>query len=324
MPGLDALRAAGSVVRAAMPPTPAIAWPLLCDLAGADGCVKEVWIKHENHTPVGSFKLRGCLAYFDHLLHGGRKPAGVIAATRGNHGQSVAYCARLYGLRAVLAIPHGNSREKNAAMRALGAELIEWGEDFQAALEHAAQIAEQQDLHFIPSFHEHLVRGAASCYLELFESIPDLDVLYVPIGLGSGICGALAARGALGVKTEIIGVVAASAPAYAVSFEARRAISAPVAPTLADGMACRVPDASALGHILAGVVRIVTVSEAEIRVAMRQLFSATHNTAEGAGAAAFAALMQEHERLRGRRAAVVLTGSNVDSEIFSEVLREEG
>lgn len=317
LPNAASLRAAAELVHAALPATLAIRWPLLCERAGA-----EVWVKHENHTPAGAFKLRGGLVYFGWLTRRARRPDGVIAATRGNHGQSVAYCARLHGLRAVIVVPNGNSREKNAAMKALGAELIESGDDFQAAFEHASQMAADEGLHFVPSFDELLVRGVASAYLELFESAPALDALYVPIGLGSGICGALAARAALNLKTEIVGVVAANAPAYALSFAAGNVVSAEVEATVADGMACRVPDPRALALILAGVSRIVEVTESEIRAAMRHLFAGTHNAAEGAGAAALAGLLHDRELMRGRRVAVVLTGANVDSEKFAEILSE--
>src|SRR5580658_7468940 len=255
-----------------MPPTPQYCWPLLSARAGA-----EVWVKHENHTPVGAFKLRGGLVYMEELLQREAQVTGVIAATRGNHGQSVAFAASRAGLRSVIVVPHGNSREKNAAMRALGAELIEHGHDFQEALEYAAGLAAREGLHFVPSFHDALVRGVASCAIELFDAVPALDAVYVPIGMGSGICGTIAARDALGLSTEIVGVVAASAPAYALSFAAGCAVSAEVAPTLADGMACRVPDPSALEAMQAGVARLVTVEESEIRSAMRHLFTDTHN-----------------------------------------------
>ncbi len=317
LPDLDSLRAAAALVHAVVPSSPPIRWPLLSALAGA-----EVWVKHENHIPTGAFKLRGGLVYFDQLLRREPHLTGVIAATRGNHGQSVAFCAALHRLRAVIVVPHGNSPEKNSAMRSLGAELIESGRDFQDALEHAHRLAAADNLPFVPSFDDALISGVATGYLELFDSTHALDTLYVPIGLGSGICGALAARAALGLKTEIVGVVAASAPAYALSFAAGLPISAEVATTIADGMACRVPDPRALAHILAGVSRIVTVDESEIRAAMRHLFSATHNAAEGAGAAAFAALLQDRDRVRGRRVAVIQTGGNVDSEVFARVLLE--
>ncbi len=327
LPGLDALRSAAGVVHCAMPPTPQIRWPLVCARAGAD-----VWVKHENHSPVGAFKIRGGLVYFEELAR--REPAitGIIAATRGNHGQSVAFNAARAGMRAVIVVPHGNSPEKNAAMRALGAELIEHGRDFQDAFEHAAALAARERLHFVPSFDEALVRGVASYALELFGAVPalgavpTLDAVYVPIGLGSGICGTIAARDALGLNTEIVGVVSTSAPAYALSVAAGRPISAETAPSLADGMACRVPDPRALAAIQTGVARIVTVNESEIQSAMRCLFTDTHNVAEGAGAASLAALLQdalkERERMRGRRVAVILTGGNVDAEAFSRVLAE--
>lgn len=312
---LTALEAAARIVYQAMPPTPQFSWPLLSRHLGA-----EVWLKHENHTPLGAFKVRGGLVYFEALKRSNPQIKGVIAATRGNHGQSIAFAAQRHGLSAVVVVPHGNSREKNAAMRALGAELIEHGSDFQDALEHARELARERGLHMVPSFHEALVSGVASYSLELFRAVPDLDTLYVPIGLGSGICGALAARAALGLETEIVGVVAESAPAYAESFARRSAVSHAVAETVADGMACRVPNEEALAMILQGVARIVTVSEAEVRAAMRRIYTATHNVAEGAGAAAFAAAAQERVRLQGRRVAIVLTGANVDREVFSEVL----
>jgi threonine dehydratase len=315
LPELTALRSASDVVHRAMPPTPQIRWPLVCARADAD-----VWVKHENHSPVGAFKIRGGLVYFSELARRDPYATGVIAATRGNHGQSAAFNAARLGLRAVIVVPHGNSPEKNAAMRALGAELIEHGRDFQDAFEHAAALAERERLHLVPSFDEALVRGVASYAVELFEAVPALDAVYVPIGLGSGICGTIAARDALGLNTEIVGVVAASAPAYALSVAAGRPVSAETAPSLADGMACRVPHPEALAVIRAGVARIVAVEESEIRSAMRHLFTDTHNVAEGAGAAALAALLQERERMRGRRVAVIQTGGNVDASAFARVL----
>lgn len=230
---LAALEQAAAIVRQTLPPTPQIRWPLLCEALGCD-----VWMKHENHLPVGAFKLRGGLAYFHHLAHQGERPAGVISATRGNHGQSVAFSASRHGIHPVIVVPHGNSREKNAAMRSLGAELVEHGEDFQASREYATERARRDGLHLIPAFHPWLVAGVASYALELFAAQPDLDEVYVPIGMGSGICGLIAARDALGLKTRIVGVVSAHAPAYALSFEAGAAISHPVATRLADGMAC--------------------------------------------------------------------------------------
>lgn len=301
-----------------MQPTPQIRWPLLCERAGA-----EVWVKHENHTPAGAFKVRGGVVYMEALKR--REPgiAGVIAATRGNHGQSVAFAAARAGMRAVVVVPHGNSREKNAAMRALGAELIEHGSDFQEAYEHATGLAESERLHFVPSFDPNLVAGVASGPLELFRAVEGLDAVYVPIGMGSGICGAIAAREALGLRSEIIGVVAAGAPAYALSFAAGKPVTTEQARTIADGLACRIPDAEALDVIRRGAARVVSVSEEEIRASMRHLFSDTHNAAEGAGAAALAALLQERSHMRGRRVAVILTGGNVDRDVFAHTLAEE-
>ena len=264
LPPLGTLKAAAAIVHQAMPPTPQIRWPLLCARTGA-----EVWIKHENHTPLGAFKIRGGVVYMESLRSAEPKLAGVIAATRGNHGQSVAFAAARAGLRAVIVVPHGNSREKNAAMRALGAELVEHGDDFQEAYEYAAGMAEAQSLHFVRSFDSALISGVASYALELFEAVPDLDAIYVPIGMGSGICGAIAARNALGLKTEIVGVVAAGAPAYALSFAAGRPVATDTAETIADGMACRTPDPEAVRVILEGASRIVSVDDDEIRAAMR-------------------------------------------------------
>jgi len=312
---LDALEDAARIVRRALPATPQIAWPLLSARAGAEG-----WVKHENHLPTGAFKVRGGIVYMQRLREERPEVGGIIAATRGNHGQSVAYAGSKAGLGIRIVVPHGNSAEKNLAMRAFGAELIEHGDDFQEALEHAAVLASEGGLHLVPSFGGDLVAGVASYALELFGAVRDLDAVYVPIGLGSGICGLIAARDALGLRCEIVGVVSAEAPAYALSLEAGRPVEARVEPGIADGMACRIPNREALAMLLASRMRTVTVNDGEIRSAMRALFSDTHNVAEGAGAAAFAALMQERERQRGRKVAVILTGGNVDRTVFAEVL----
>jgi threonine dehydratase len=300
-----------------MPPTPQYAWPLLSQRVGA-----EVWVKHENHTPLGAFKVRGGIVYMTALKEKQPKLAGVIAATRGNHGQSIAFAARRVGLSATIVAPHGNSVEKNAAMRALGAELIEHGSDFQAALEHARVLAAERDLFFVESFAPDLVRGVASYALELFRGAGALDTVYVPIGLGSGICGVIAAREALGLRTEVVGVVAEQAPAYALSFAARKSVATNSADTIADGMACRVPHEAALPFIFAGASRIVTVAETEIRAAMRHTFTDTHNVAEGAGAAPLAAALKERTRNTGKRIGLVLSGGNVDRTTFAAVLAE--
>ena len=318
LPSREALQQALGVVYAAMLPTPQIRWPQLCARLGT-----EVWVKHENHTPLGSFKIRGGLVYFDELRKRNPATTGVIAATRGNHGQSIAFAARRHGYTPTVVVPHGNSREKNAAMRALGAKLIEHGSDFQDAFDHAQQLAAQQGLHMVPSFDEALVRGVASYSWELFHAVQDLHTLYVPIGWGSGICGAMAVRDALGLKTEIVGVVAASAPAYLESFVARRAMPRPITPTIADGVAIRTAFPDALEAILRGVARVVSVEEHEIRAAMRHLFTDTHNLAEGAGATALAAAEKERSRMQGKRIGIVLSGCNVDREVFAAVLADD-
>lgn len=287
----------------------------MCERTGA-----EVWLKHENHTPIGSFKMRGGLVLLNDLKESGGRAAGVIAATRGNHGQSIGFAARRLGLRAVVVAPHGNSPEKNAAMRALGVELIEHGEDFQASLEYAAAVADQGQLHLIPSFHPLLVRGVATYCLEMLSAASDLDTVYVPIGLGSGICSMIAARDALGLKTKIVGVVSDSAPAYALSFNQRRPISQPVTTQIADGIACRTPDEQALDVIWNSAERVETVTDDQVRAAMRYLLTDTHNVAEGAGASALAALLNEKEAMAGKKVGLVLTGANVDRRIYAKVL----
>jgi threonine dehydratase len=311
------LEAATDLVRRVVPPTPQYCWPLLSRRVGT-----ETWVKHENHSPIGAFKIRGGLVYLDDLRRSRPEIAGVITATRGNHGQSIAYAASRLGLKATIVVPHGNSVEKNRAMAAFGATLVEVGHDFQAAYEYAIAAAERDGLHLVPTFHPLLMRGVATYALELFRAVAALDTVYVPIGQGSGICGMIAAREALGLKTEIVGVVAENAPSYALSFAAGKPVSTNSADTLADGLACRVPDPAALAIILKSAARIVTVSEAEIRQAMRALFADTHNVAEGAGAAALAAALKERDRLSGKRIAVVQSGGNIDRALFAEVLAE--
>lgn len=298
-----------------MPPTPQYRWPLLCEQLGA-----EVYVKHENQTPIGAFKIRGGLVYFADLVISGEKPKGVISATRGNHGQSIGYAAQLHGIPCTVVVPHGNSREKNAAMRSLGVDLIEIGSDFQESLEHAIALAEQRSLHLVPSFHPLLISGVATYALELFNAVTDIETVYVPIGLGSGICGMIAARDALELKTRIVGVVSAHATAYAQSFNTGRLVESPVSTRLADGMACRTPRPDALEIIAGGVDRIVEITDDEVASAMRMMFECTHNTCEGAGAAALAAAMQEQTGNTGRRIAVVASGGNVDRNVFAQVL----
>jgi threonine dehydratase len=315
LPSRAEIESAAALVTPVVPPTPQYSWPLL---NAETGC--ELWVKHENHTPLGAFKVRGGLVYVDTLLR--REPAcrGVVCATRGNHGQSVAFAARRAGLEAVVVVPHGNSREKNAAMRGLGAELVEHGEDFQAALEHARRLAVERGLHPMPSYDHELVRGVAVSALDFLRQAPPLDAVYVPIGLGSGICAMLAARAALRLTTRIVGVCSAHAPAIARSVAEGRCVSHPATTRLADGLACSTPHPEALAHIRAGVDHIVEVTDEEVAGAMRSCFTATHNTAEGAAAAALAAVLQERPAVAGRRIGAVLTGGNVDAAVFARVL----
>jgi threonine dehydratase len=316
--GLDDIISASRIVYSDMQATPQYRWPLLCEHLGT-----EVWVKHENHSPVGAFKIRGGLVYFAHLAESDQIPKGVIGATRGNHGQSVGYAARRYGIPATIVVPFGNSVEKNAAMRALGVKLIEHGDDFQAAREYAHTLAREQSLHLVPSFHPLLVAGVATYSLELLQAVKDIDVVYVPIGLGSGICGMLAARDALNLETEVVGVVSAHASAYAKSFSARRAIESPVTTKLSDGMACSTPEPTALEIIIKGVDRIVQVTDDEVSAAMRTMFECTHNVCEGAGAAALAAATQEVQQIAGRKVAVIASGGNIDQDVFADVLNRK-
>jgi threonine dehydratase len=311
---LGELEAAVPLVRTVVPPTPLYGWPLLAKRAGA-----EVWVKHENHTPIGAFKVRGGIVYLDGLKRRGETPAGVVTATRGNHGQSIALAAARAGLPCAIFVPRGNSREKNAAMQAFGAELIVAGADFDESREHAAKFSAERRYHFVPSFHADLVKGVATYALEMFTARPDLDAVYAPIGMGSGICGLISVRDLLGLDTEIIGVVAENAPAVALSFEQGHPVATNSANTFADGLACRDPHAEALAIIRRGAARIVRVSEAEIAEAMRACFEDTHNVAEGAGAAALAALLQERDRMAGKRVGLVLSGGNIDREMLAEV-----
>jgi threonine dehydratase len=308
---LPQLRAAHEVVRTALQPTPALSWPLLARRLGT-----EVVVKHENHNPTGAFKVRGGLTFVDALRRRRPHSKGLISATRGNHGQSLAFAGRRAELPVTIYVPRGNSVEKNAAMRALGAELVEHGDDFQSAREEAIRVAESAGLDLVPAFHPDLVLGVATYALELLDDRADLDVLYVPVGQGSGVCGCIAARDALGLSTEIVAVQSAEAPAYALSIAAGHVVRTNSAETLADGMATRVPDEDALSVIRRGVARFVLVGDAEIADAMRAYWTDTHNLAEGAGAAALAAAVQEKPRLAGKKGGLVLSGGNIDFDLF--------
>jgi threonine dehydratase len=317
LPDLAELRRATDLVRTVMPPTPTYTWPLLNERAGA-----EVWLKHENHTPLGAFKLRTATVYIDWLRREHPEVTGVVAATRGNYGQGVAFAAKRLGWKATIVVPHGNSREKNRAMQALGADLVEHGEDFQAANEYATELAAQTGAHKVPSFHPLLAAGAGTYALEMLETAPELDAVYVPVGMGSSICGMAAARQALGLRTKIVGVIAKAAPATRLSFAAGKVVPHAVAETIADGVSCRIPVEEALNVMLKHVERFVEVSEGEIRAAMRAIYEDTHNLAEGAGAVAVAALLQERNRIAGKRVGAIITGGNVDREVFVAAMED--
>ena len=315
---LAELSAATAIVRAVFEPTPAYLWPLLAEAVGT-----AVIVKHENHTPIGAFKIRGGLVYVDALCRAGPRPKGLVTATRGNHGQSIALAAARYRLPLTIVVPHGNSSEKNAAMAAFGAEVVTAGKDFDESRLAAEAIERQRGYRYVPAFHRDLVRGVATYAQELFANHADLDVVYVPIGLGSGICGLITVRDLLGLKTEIVGVVADKAPAYALSFATGHAVETDAARTFADGVACRVPSPQALDIILKGAARLVRVAEDEIAEAVRVYYRTTHNLAEGAGAVPLAAALKEKPRLAGKRVGLILSGGNIDMPVVTKILLGE-
>ncbi|MGF7170849.1 threonine dehydratase [Sphingobium xanthum] len=312
---LASLRAAAALVYEQMTPTPQFAWPLLAERLGCD-----VWVKHENHTPTGAFKARGAVSFIDWLRRTQPDVTGIITATRGNHGQAQVRAARAAGLTATIIVPRGNALEKNAAMRAFGAEVIEHDGDFDGAKAEASARAAQYGLYMVPAYHEQLVRGVASYGLELLEAVPDLDTIYVPVGCGSGLCGTIAAKEALGLSTNIVGVVSSAVDGAKQSFEQGRLIATETAHTFADGIAVCTPVQSALDYLTPRAARFVAVADDEIAAAIRALWQDTHNVAEGAGAAALAALMQEREAMRGKKVAVILSGGNLDMSQAATVL----
>jgi threonine dehydratase len=318
LPSLVEIEQAQRVVYEHMPPTPQYTWPLVNQRLGT-----EAWLKHENHSPVGAFKLRGALVYMEWLKESQPGVKGVVAATRGNHGQGVGMAARLHGLKALIVVPHGNSKEKNHAMAAQGAELIVHGNDFQASLEYAAELAAERGYAMVESFHERLVLGTATYAKEFFEGAPALETVYVPIGLGSSICGMATARNALGLSTEIVGVVSNSSPSYSLSFSQGKVVEAPSETKIADGLACRKPNPHAMEIIWKNAARIVEVTDTAIAAAMRALHQDTHNLVEGAGAAGVAAAVAEKELNHGRRIGIVVTGGNVDMDLYAQVLAGE-
>jgi threonine dehydratase len=312
---LDDIEEAARLVYQVMPATAQYAWPLLAERLGCD-----VWVKHENHTPTGAFKVRGGITFMHWLKRTHPNAKGVVSATRGNHGQSLALAAGALGLRALIVVPQGNSPEKNNAMRGFGGEVVECGRDFDEARDEAARLAQVHGLHLVPPFHTELVKGVATYALELFKAAPDLDTVYVPIGCGSGICGVIAARDALGLKTQVVGVVSTEAAAAKLSFDAGALHETDSANTFADGLAVRKPVPDAFAVYAAGAARIVSVSDAQICEAMRIYYSDTHNLAEGAGAAPLAALIQERETNLGRKVGVILSGGNVDRSVYARVI----
>ncbi|MDP2770891.1 MAG: threonine dehydratase [Giesbergeria sp.] len=318
LPTLADIEAAAQVVYRDFAATPQYRWALLSERLGTD-----CWLKHENHTPVGAFKIRGGLTYFDQLAQHGALPREVVSATRGNHGQSMGWAARRHGVACTIVVPRGNSVEKNAAMRALGVALVEHGKDFQEAREHALQIAAERGAHMVPSFHTDLLRGVATYWWEFFRAVPQLDVVYVPIGQGSGACSAIAAKRALGHRARVVGVVSSHATTYADSLAAGHVVESPVTTQLADGMACRVADQGALDILMPHLDHTVQVSDDEVAAAMHHLFTDTHNVAEGAGAAALAAALQERGQLQGQVVGLALTGGNVDASVLAQVLTRQ-
>jgi threonine dehydratase len=317
LPDLETLQHTASQVYQHMLPSPQLQWPLLSDRCGC-----EVWVKHENHNPTGAFKVRGGLVYMNNLHARDPSIRGIVTATRGNHGQSIAFAAARLGLSCVIVVPEGNNADKNRAMQALGAELIIHGRDFDEAVPHAAALALERGLHRIPSFHMDLVQGVASYSLEFLQARPNLKRVYVPIGLGSGICGMICARNALGHPAEIVGVVSSNADAYALSLSAGKPIATASADTIADGMAVRVPSEQALDLMMGNVARVVKVSDKEILAAVGYYFDDTHNVAEGAGAAPLAALLQEKAINSGEEAGVILSGGNIDKALYTTALKD--
>ena len=317
LPSLAEIEAAQELVYSVMQPTPQIVWPLLSERVGA-----EVWVKHENHSPIGAFKARTTVVYAAELFRENPSIKGLVTATRGNHGQSLALAARRFNIPATVIVPFGNSAEKNRAMRAQGANLVEFGSDFQEAKEYAQALAREHNWHFVPNYHRNILKGVATYWLEFFSAVRDLDVVYVPIGQGSGICSCALVRNGMNLKTKIVGVVAEGAPAYALSFAAKRSVAAPVTTLLGDGIACRVPDAESVPVFLQNVDHVVQVSEEELRQAMKNYFLDTHNVAEGAGAAGLAAALKEKHKLQDKRVGLVLTGGNVDHDVFARVLQD--
>jgi threonine dehydratase len=313
---LSTLQAVASEVYQHMQPSPQLQWPLLSERCGC-----EVWVKHENHNPTGAFKVRGGLIYLKNLRQREPGVTGIVSATRGNHGQSLAFAAAKHGLSLTIVVPDGNSADKNRAMQALGAELVIHGQDFNESVDHARVLEQERGLHRVPSFHDDLVDGVASYALELLQAKPDLDCIYVPIGMGSGACGVITARNALGLDTEIVGVVSTGADCYARSFAAGKPVSTPGANTIADGLAVRTPDPQALALMLGNLSRIVAVTDDEVLASIGHYFADTHNLVEGAAAAPLAALLRQPPASASERVGLICSGANIDRELYQQALR---
>ena len=314
----EALDAAVALVGQVVPPTPQYRWPRLCEALGT-----EMWLKHEDQTPTGAFKVRGGVVYVDDVRRrreAGEAVAGIASATRGNHGQSLALSGTRLGVPVLVGVPECNSADQNRAIEAHGAELLVAGADFEETRAQVAREAERRGYELVPAFHPLLVAGVATYWLEFFTVRPDLDVVYVAIGMGSGICAAIGVRDLLGLDTEVVGVVTEGAPTWALSLEAGEVVPTDAARTWCDGVATRNPPPEAFDVVRRGAARVLRVSDEQAADACRLLFDTTHHVAEGAAGVVLAGAWQERDRLRGREVGAVLCGANVDRDVFREVL----
>jgi len=310
---LDELHQAKELIHTVMPATPAYNWPQINSNTGCN-----VWVKHENHTPTTAFKVRGGIYLLDKLSRSKNKPPGIISATRGNHGQSLSFSGASKGIPVVIVAPECNSADQNRAIKSFGAKLILHGVDFEASRQYSHKLQEENGYFHVPPFCRDLVIGVATYALEFMSAVKDLDTIYVPVGMGSGICGLIKTRDLLGLKTKIVGVVAEGAPTFYQSFQAGHIIPTSEANTIADGVATSSPMEEGFEIIKHGAERIVKVSDQQIAEAMYQYYKFTHNLAEGAGATALAALNKEKQLMAGKKVGVILTGGNIDFKRFCE------
>jgi len=295
------------------PATPQYNWPLLAKTTGCD-----VWVKHENHTPTAAFKVRGGIHLLNQLMKANNKPKGIISATRGNNGQSLSYASKRAGLPLTIVVPECNNIDQNNAIQGFGADLVVHGKDFEAARKHSLILQQELGYQAIAPFEKSLIVGVASYAIELFSAIKDLDTVYVPIGMGSGICGLIKTRDLLNLKTKIVGVVAEGAPTFALSFAAGKVVNTDYANTIADGVATSAPIEEAFEIIKKGASRVITVNDLEIAKAMYQYYQTTHNLSEGAGAVPLAGLMKEKQQMKGKKVGLILSGGNIDFESFNK------